>query len=285
MKVSVEQARLSLKPFEKLKGSFPFRLGTTSYIYPGEIVPNVELLGDFLDEIQLLLFEGNTYSNIPDAPTIRYLNQLSEQKNITYSVHLPLDAYPGHENESVRKDSVAMILRIYEVGIALHCKHFVFHYASRNPEGAPFKDLQKWRDQLCKSTEELLHSGIEPPSLCVENLAYPFSWVADLVDQYGLSKCIDIGHLRVNHFPVKSHINKYLGETKIIHLHGLKKGVDHNGLSPKDRRSMRQLVEKMDEIKYRETLILEVFQLDHLLESLKTFERFWRKWETQKLYL
>jgi hypothetical protein len=43
-------------------------------------------------------------------------------------------------------------------------------------------------------------------------------------------------------------------------------------------------VEKMDEIKYSETLILEVFQLDHLLESLKTFERFWRKWETQKLY-
>ena len=285
MKVSLEQARVLLKPFEKLKGSFPFRLGTTSYIYPGEIVPNVELLGDFLDEIQLLLFEGNTYSNIPDTATIRYLNELAEQKNITYSVHLPLDAYPGHENESVRKKSVAMILRIYELGIALHCKHFVFHYASRNPEGAPFKDLQKWRGQLCKSTEELLHAGIGPGSLCVENLAYPFSWVADLVNQYGLSKCIDIGHLRVNHFSVKSHINKYLRETKIIHLHGLKKGVDHSGLSPKDRRSVRQLMETMDEIKYNETLILEVFQLDHLLESLKTFERFWRKWETQKLYL
>ena len=284
MKVSVEQARALLKAFQAMKGSFPFRLGTTSYIYPGEIIPNVELLGDFLDEIQLLLFEGNTYSNIPDAVTIRYLNEVAEEKNISYSIHLPLDAYPGHENESVRRESVAMILRIYEVGIALRCKHFVFHYASRNPEGAPFKDLQTWRDQLCKSTEELLASGIEPASLCVENLAYPFSWVADLVDQYGLSKCIDIGHLRVNHFPVKSHINRYLAQTKIIHLHGLKKGVDHNGLSPKDTRSLRQLIEKMDEIQYKETLILEVFQLDHLLESLKTFERFWRKWKTEKLY-
>ncbi|MCI0603246.1 sugar phosphate isomerase/epimerase [bacterium] len=284
MKVSLEQARSLLKSFAGMKGSFPFRLGTTSYIYPGEIVPNVELLGDFLDEIQLLLFEGNTISNIPDASTIRYLNELAESKNITYSVHLPLDAYPGHENESFRRDSVAMIQRIYEVGVRLRCKHFVFHYASRNPEGTPFKDLQKWRDQLCKSTEELLESGIVPQSLCVENLAYPFSWVADLVDRYGLAKCIDIGHLRVNHFPVKNHLNKHLRETKIIHLHGLKKGIDHNGLSPKDRRSTHQLMEKMDEIKYSETLILEVFQLDHLLESLKTFKRFWNKWETQKLY-
>lgn len=284
MKVSFEEARRLLKPFEKMKGSFPFRLGTTSYIYPGEIIPNVELLGDFVDEIQLLLFEGNTYSNIPNISTIDQLNTLAEAKNISYSVHLPLDAYPGHEDETIRRDSIAMIRRIYEVGIALHCRHFVFHYASRNPEGKPFQDLKRWREQLCRSTEELLASGISAQSLCVENLAYPFSWVADLVEKYGLAKCIDVGHLRVNHFPVKTHIRKHLRETKIIHLHGLKRGIDHNGLSRKDRKTTLQLIQQMQQIGYNETLILEVFQLDHLLESLRSFQRFWRKWQKEKLY-
>ncbi len=277
MKVSVDEARNLLKPIAGMKNTFPFRLGTTSYIYPGEILPNVELLGDFLDEIQLLLLEGKTYSNIPNAATIHDLNQLADTKKITYSVHLPLDAYPGHEDEVIRKNSVVMILRIYEVGTALGCRHFVFHYASRNPEGKPIKDIRRWRDQLCKPTEELLASGVQPQTLCVENLAYPFSWVADLVEKYELSLCIDVGHLRVNGFPVNRHINRYLSKTKVIHLHGLKNGIDHNGLSRKDARSTRQLIEKMLEIRYQETLILEVFQLDHLLESLKTFQRFWRK--------
>src|SRR5262245_12604637 len=139
MKVSVTDARHLLKPFAGMKSAFPFRLGTTSYIYPGEIVPNVELLGDFLDEIQILLFEGNTYSNIPDLETIRTLNSLAASKGISYSIHLPLDAYPGHEDENIRKESVAMIRRIYDVGLELGCKRFVLHYASRNPEGKPFQ--------------------------------------------------------------------------------------------------------------------------------------------------
>ncbi|MCI0448079.1 sugar phosphate isomerase/epimerase, partial [bacterium] len=212
MKVSVDEARNLLKPIAGMKNTFPFRLGTTSYIYPGEILPNVELLGDFLDEIQLLLLEGKTYSNIPNAATIHDLNQLADTKKITYSVHLPLDAYPGHEDEVIRKNSVVMILRIYEVGTALGCRHFVFHYASRNPEGKPIKDIRRWRDQLCKPTEELLASGVQPQTLCVENLAYPFSWVADLVEKYELSLCIDVGHLRVNGFPVNRHINRYLSK-------------------------------------------------------------------------
>ncbi|MCI0605569.1 sugar phosphate isomerase/epimerase [bacterium] len=284
MKASIQEARKLLSAFHGMKGSFPFRLGTTSYIYQGEIVPNVELLGDFLDEVQLLLFEGENHSNIRDHSTILQLNQLAEQKNISYSIHLPLDAYPGHEDETIRRNSVAMIRHIYEVGIELQCRRFIFHYASRNPDGKPFNDLRNWRDQLCKSTEELLASGIDPQLLCVENLSYPFSWVADLVENYGFATCIDIGHLRVNHFPVKRHIKKYLKTTRVVHLHGLKNGIDHNGLSSKDRRSTRQLFQVMDELGYRETVILEVFQLDHLTESLQSFQKFWRQWQKRKLY-
>ncbi len=279
---AIQQACELLKPFRDLKGRFPFRLGTTSYIYPAEILPNVELLGDFLDEIQILLFEARSYSNLPDSFTIQRLKHLAEEKKIRYSVHLPLDAYPGHQDESVRKESIRVIERIYQIGVSFDCETFVFHYANRNPEGEPCHDLKKWRDQLRKSTEELLSMGVVPASLCVENLCYPYSWIADLVEIYGLSKCIDIGHLRVNSHPVSTHLRRHMAKTKIIHLHGLKKGVDHHGLSRGDCVSIRKLFRKMEEFAYRDTLILEVFQLDHLIESLQTFRSCWKRWERDK---
>jgi len=284
MKPTPEQMRDLLAAFAPMKGQFPFRLGTTSYIYPGEILPNVELLADCIDEIQLLLFEGHSYSNIPNRETIERLNEIASEKQITYSIHLPLDIYPGHEEESVRKESVRTIESIYRVGRELNCETFVFHYANRNPNGRSFRSLRTWRERLCRSTEELIALGISSQHLCVENLSYPFSWVSDLVDQYRLSKCIDIGHLRVHSFPVQSHLKNHLPDSKIVHLHGLKNGVDHKGLSHRDGRSIRQLFRKIEEFQYRGSVILEVFQLTHLLESLQTFQHYWKRWQKEKSY-
>ena len=274
MSISMDSARKFLEPYKVMKGAFPYRLGTTSYIYPGEILPNVELLSDVVDEIQLLLFEGQTHGNIPDPFTIERLNALAATKSVNYSIHLPLDVYPGHEDEEIRTESVRTIARIYLIGRALGSSCFVFHYTSRNPEGRPFGDLEKWRAQSRKSTVELLALGIEPKHLCVENLSYPYSWVQDLVEEYGLSKCIDIGHLRVNSYPVSTHLRRHLAGTRIVHLHGLNKGVDHSGLSRTDSRSIRLLLQRMEEISYRDAVILEVFQLDHLIQSLRTFRTF-----------
>jgi hypothetical protein len=38
------------------KGLFPFNIGTTSFIYPDDYVPNVKMLGPYLGNIELLLF-------------------------------------------------------------------------------------------------------------------------------------------------------------------------------------------------------------------------------------
>ena len=48
--LSMDQVRTKLEPLAAWKGKFPFRLGTTSYIYPGELIPNVELLSEVFDE-------------------------------------------------------------------------------------------------------------------------------------------------------------------------------------------------------------------------------------------
>ncbi len=46
------------------KGSYQFRLGTTSFIYPDHYLPNVKMLGPYLNEIELLLFESAYVGNI-----------------------------------------------------------------------------------------------------------------------------------------------------------------------------------------------------------------------------
>lgn len=281
---SIEEAKRQLTAFQKLKGSFPFRLGTTSYIYPADLLPNAELLGDFFDEIQLLLFESKQMSNIPDDQTIQSLMELAERKRFRYSVHLPMDAYPGEEDEQIRRESVERIFKMWHVGKQLAATCFVLHYENRTSSGGFFSDRMKWREQLTRSTSELIDGGISPGSLCIENLSYPYSWIADLIDRFGLSICIDIGHLRVNRYPYRSHIRRHLGRTEIIHLHGLKKGADHKGLSEHDARSLRFLVNELIRTSYRGSLILEVFQLDHLLESLTTFAKEWNSCTGIKSY-
>ena len=45
-----------------------FRIGTTSYVIPDDILPNVEYLASRVDDVQLVLFETDEYgSNLPDA--------------------------------------------------------------------------------------------------------------------------------------------------------------------------------------------------------------------------
>ena len=59
------------------KGLFPFKLGTTSYIYPAPILPNVMRLAPFLDEIELVLFESSCEDNLPGKDQIHRLKELS----------------------------------------------------------------------------------------------------------------------------------------------------------------------------------------------------------------
>ena len=55
-----------------------FRIGTTSYIIPADILPNVEYLAPQVDDVELVLFETDEYgSNLPDAALCDRLNELA----------------------------------------------------------------------------------------------------------------------------------------------------------------------------------------------------------------
>ena len=87
---SADTARDAARAVEWL---YPFRLATTSFIYPDDYVPNVRLLGAFVDEIELLVFESDA---LPSEHTVRELASLSREQAVGYNVHLPLDVSIGH---------------------------------------------------------------------------------------------------------------------------------------------------------------------------------------------
>lgn len=102
------------------RGRFPFKLATTSYIYPDEIVPNVARLAPSFDEIELVLFESKGSDDIPDDVQIDRLKELSHLHRVGFNVHLPIDISLGDQKEEVRLKGVSVVKGVMERTRPLH---------------------------------------------------------------------------------------------------------------------------------------------------------------------
>ncbi len=104
------------------------RIGTTSYIIPpDDILPNVRYLADKVDDIELVLFESEEMSNLPDEKTIRELSLLGESHDLSYTVHFPLDIYPGSRDQQERSRFLRTIERIVTLTEPLNPFGYVLH--------------------------------------------------------------------------------------------------------------------------------------------------------------
>src|SRR5258708_40159399 len=87
----------------------PFRVGSTSYVYPDDILPNVERLADGgdVDDIELVLFEvDDGPNNLPDEATIHNLCAIAANHQLTYTVHLPLDLQLGAHGDTQHRSLI-----------------------------------------------------------------------------------------------------------------------------------------------------------------------------------
>ncbi len=94
-----------------LKRAFPFRLATTSYILPAAIIPNINFLGAYLDEVELVLFEGRSRENLPSKREIQDIACLGREMDISFNVHLPLNLFLGDPDSAVRERGCSIALR------------------------------------------------------------------------------------------------------------------------------------------------------------------------------
>lgn len=254
-----------------LKGVFPFKLGTTSYIIPADIVPNVKYLADKVDDIELVLFESDEMANIPSVEVVSELDTLARENELTYTVHLPLDIHTGHSEESERTRSVEKCRRIIERMAPLNPAAYLLHLDGDKRGGVPSDDIPRWQAQHHRSLSELI-ADTAPGRICVETLDYPYELVIGIVDEFGLGICLDIGHLLLYGYDVPAHLEAYLQRTGVIHLHGIQTGRDHNAISYLDQKFLAALLNQLTDC-FRNILTLEIFGEKSFRKSIETLRR------------
>jgi hypothetical protein len=179
------------------KRMFPFELGTTSYIYPDQIVPNVAKLAPFLDEIELVLFESEGLDHYPDETQIKNLMSLSITQGVNFNVHFPIDIFLGDRNDEVRSRGISVVKKVIERTLCLKPSIYTLHFELRDNHGREETDIETWRERIIRSAREIAETGIDLSRISIETLGYPFEWTEDIVQDFGFSICLDIGHILI----------------------------------------------------------------------------------------
>lgn len=209
------------------RGKPPFRLGTTSYIYPAEILPNVRSLQGTVEDIEIVLFESDEVSNYPSPQEIEELAAIGQETGLSYTVHLPLDVLLGDPEPPIRRRSVDTCLRAIDATVGLRPHGYIVHF-----QGLPTDDYGHWLNEtwlthLDQSVGQLVGHLDTPRLLCAETLSYPFHLVEELIERRDLSICLDVGHIILYDQPLELYLHRYLSRTRVIHLHGNSGGRDH----------------------------------------------------------
>ena len=257
------------------KGSFPFKLATTSYIYPDHLIPNVARLAPFFDEIELVLFESEGQENYPDETELRSLMNLRFNGQVGFNVHFPIDIFLGDKDEGVRLRGISIVKKVIERTLRLKPSLYTLHFDLRNSDGSPETDIEAWRSRTLQSAEEMTKWGIEPKRISIETLSYPFDWVEDIVKRFEFSVCLDIGHMLVYGLDIERYLRKYLPQTSIVHLHGIENGVDHLGIDRLNAKMVDLILSKLRS--FTGILSVEVFSFRDLKNSLEVLEQRWGK--------
>jgi len=257
------------------RGRFPFKLATTSYIYPDEIVPNVVRLGPFFDEIELVLFESTGQNSIPDNTQINHLIELSLLHRVGFNIHLPFDISLGDENEKVRASGISIVRRVIQKTLCLNPSLYVLHLDPRNRNNQEERDIEAWRRRVSRSLKEILDDGMDSKRMAIETLGYPFEWIEDVVREFGLSVCLDIGHILTHGYDLGHYLETYLPRTSIVHLHGFHNGSDHLGIETLPEPDLNLILSALHH--YHGIVSIEVFSINELRSSLSVLEERWIK--------
>ncbi|MEJ2167057.1 MAG: cobamide remodeling phosphodiesterase CbiR [Desulfobacterales bacterium] len=254
------------------KGFYPFKIGTTSFIFPDLYVPNVKMLGPFVDEIELLLFESAPVASLFSKPVIYDLKQLSQDLEVSYNIHLPTDISISDPSPAGRDQAVSSLMRVIERIAPLAPVSYTLHVPY--PSDISNDDhLRNWQDVVYQNLAKIVGSGVRADKIAIETLDYPLETLAEIIFELQLSICLDAGHLLIHGYDIRRFFNKYGTKITIMHLHGVKNNHDHLSLDQLPADSMQSILQILQT--FTASLSLEVFAFKHLESSLQFFEKCW----------
>ena len=250
------------------------RIGTTSYIIPDDIIPNLHFLKDCVEDVELVLFESDEFSNLPAPADVRTMKQIADDAGLSFTVHLPLDALPGAEDENIREKSAGKWLRVMDRMARLSPFGWIVHL-NDPPDDALCWD--QWLCQCAKTVDSLL-TRTSPEKLCIETLSYDFSRMWPLLVEKDCSVCMDIGHLLMTGRDVTACLDAWMGRTRVIHLHGVREGGrDHVDISHIETGLLKKILaalqtgEHPEEPKTR-VLTMEIFSQNDFERSVSVLK-------------
>lgn len=200
------------------------RVGTTSYVLPADLLTNARLLTPLVDDVELLLFEAHPTA-LPSPADVDELGRLAADGGCGYTVHLPLGLALGDPSRVRRGGAVAWALSVMRLTQPLSPRAFVVH--PELPAGPTSAGLAGLQDSLSRLRDR---AGGVP--LAVENLGgRDFAPVATLVEELDLGVVFDVGHLLLAGGDPQEHLAAYGHRLRVVHLHGVAAGQDHQPAS------------------------------------------------------
>jgi sugar phosphate isomerase/epimerase len=254
--------------------AYPFRLGTTSYIIPADILPNAHYLAGKVRDIELILFEvDDGPNNLPSSEVIDELLQIAGQHDLTYTVHLPLDLKLGDDG-SQQDLSLVKAKRVIDCTRGLDPWAYVLHLDGRSVRTSTDAGLiRRWQDQSVRALDLVSEWAGGAEKLAVENLeTYPLDFIQPVLDHIPVSRCVDIGHLWLDHHDPIPYLQAALPCTRVIHLHGIAER-DHRSLAFMPQEKVGQVWDELIRANYKGVLTLEIFSEEDFISSLEVIKR------------
>jgi sugar phosphate isomerase/epimerase len=249
-----------------------FRVGTTSYILPDDILPNVEYLAPRVDDVQLVLFETDEYgSNLPDAALRRQLIMLAQQHNLTYTVHLPLDLRLG-DGGAAANLSLLKAWRVIEATRDLRPYAYTAHLDGALLLGNPTTaELAAWQANALRALEIVVSWLDRPELLCIENIErWDPGAFAPVVEALPVGLTADVGHFWLQGADPVAYLERWAQRIRVVHLHGIADR-DHASLAHVPAERLDPVVQAL-RLDFSGVLTLEVFSREDLESSLAALQ-------------
>ena len=202
------------------------RIGTTSYIIPGDIIPNLQFLKHAVENIELIIFDSDGRSNLPSKSSILEMSIIAQDTGLTFTVHLPSAPHAGSPRETDRKRGVNKWLEIMDRMAGLLPLGWIVPLRENRLSPEQWC-TEHWAVQ-CEKTLDALAGAAEPESLCIESTALECEAVENFLNTGNCSVCIDVGYMLRTEQDIHACLEKWFDRTRIIHLHGVRSdGRDH----------------------------------------------------------
>lgn len=232
------------------------------------------MLGSYLDEIEILIFDSVSESDFPSAEDINQMVALADEYHLTYNIHLPIDISLGSPHADLRRRAVDVMIQTVELTEPLNPTARILHLPL-DVAATDQTEINHWRQRLEKSVEALLLAGLPGQSLSVENLNYPLEWIRPIIETFDLAVCIDVGHLLGQGIDWQSEWRQWSHRTNMIHLHGIQDHRDHCCLDTLSQSTLARILGTLKS--FAGTVSVEVFCFDDLKKSLMCLERYWQE--------